>query len=43
MSEEDQRLFYYPYQVEGSHVQEGNVLGLAIVKFTVERLAEPSQ
>ena len=39
MSEEDQRhIFEQFYQVEGSHVQEGNGLGLAIVKTIVERL-----
>lgn len=39
MSEEDQRhIFEQFYQVEHSHVQEGNGLGLAIVKTIVERL-----
>ena len=39
MSEEDQRhIFEQFYQVEDSHVQEGNGLGLAIVKTIVERL-----
>lgn len=39
MSEEDQRhIFEQFYQVEHSHVQEGNGLGLAIVKTIVEQL-----
>ena len=39
MREEDQRhIFEQFYQVEHSHVQEGNGLGLAIVKTIVERL-----
>ena len=39
MSEEDQRhIFEQFYQVEHSHVQEGNGLGLAIVKTIVDQL-----
>ena len=39
MSEEDQRhIFEQFYQVEHSHVQEGNGLGLAIVKSIVDQL-----
>ena len=39
MSEEDQRhIFEQFYQVEHSHVQEGNVLGLTIVKTIVDQL-----